>query len=120
VVFYLCPEFWTIIYPLHSFTSPIHSMTNTISTALATTYLHYNLPVQPFLPFRKVNRIANQKDFPLVAWSCGTIAILTTLHLTIGQIRPDDINTYNIIRRHILNFYQALLQWLILGTPPSL
>ena len=118
----MCPDFWTIIDPLHSFTSPTHSMTNNISTAIATTYLHHNLPVPPLPPFRRVNRIAIQNDLPLAAWSCGTIAVLTTLHLTLGQIRPDkiNINTDNITRRHILNFHQALLQWLILGTPPDL
>ena len=67
-----------------------------------------------------VNRIAIQNDFPHAAWSCGTIAILTILHLTLGKIRPDNINTDNINRRHILAFHLALLQRLILSTPPNL
>jgi hypothetical protein len=96
-------------------------MTNNISTAIATTYLHHNLPVPPLPPFRRVNRTAIQNDLPLAAWSCGTISLLATLHLTLGQIRPDNIHTINsITRRHILIFHQALLQWLILGTPPNL
>ena len=117
MVFYICSDFWTIIDTLHSFTSPTHLMTENISTAIATTYLHYRLPVSHLPPFRRVNRIAIQTDLPLAAWSCGTIAILATLHLTLGRIRPDNINTYNINRRHIRIFHQALLQWLILGTP---
>jgi hypothetical protein len=120
VVFYMCPEFWTIIDPLRNFTSPTHSMTNHISTAIATIYMHHNPPVPHLPPFHMVNRIATQNDFPLAAWSCGTIAILTTLYLTLGQIRPDIINTDIINRRHILIFHQTLLQWLILGTPPNL
>ena len=78
------------------------------------------LPVPLLLPFHRVNHIAIQSDFPLAAWSCGTITILTTLHLTLGHIRPDNINTGNIDRRNILIFNQALLQWLILDTSPNL
>jgi len=95
-------------------------MTNNILTALATTYLHHNLPVPTLPPFRRVNRIAIQNDFPLAAWSCGTKAIPTTLHLTLGQIRPGKINIDIINRRHILTFHQTLLKWLIMGTPPNL
>ena len=87
VVFYICSEFWTIIDPLHSFTSPTYSMTNNTLSALATTYLHHNLPVPTLPPFRRVNRIAIQNDFLLVPWSCGTIAILTTIHITKGTYR---------------------------------
>jgi hypothetical protein len=120
VVFYLCPDYLTIIDPLHSFTTPTQELTNNISTALATTYLHHKMPVTHLPPFCKVNRIAIQNDSPLTSWSCGTIAILTTLHLTLGRIRPDNINTGNITKRHIFIFHQALIRWLILGTPPNL
>jgi hypothetical protein len=95
-------------------------MTNIISTTITTTYLHHNLPVPHLPPFRRVNQMATQNNFPLAAWSCGTIAILTTLHLTLGQFRPDNINTDIINRRHVLIFHQTLLQWFILGTPPNL
>ena len=95
-------------------------MANNISTAIATTYLHHNLPVPRLPPFRRVYRIAIRNDFPHAALSCGTIAILAILHLTLGQIQPGNINTNNTNRRHTLTFHQALLQWLILGTPPNL
>jgi hypothetical protein len=58
VVFYLCPEFWTIIDPINYFTTPSLTMSPIIATALATTYLHHDLPVPPLPPLRRVNRIA--------------------------------------------------------------
>jgi hypothetical protein len=67
VVFYICPDFWTILDPLRSFTSPTYSMTNNICTAIATIYLHHNLPLPPLPLFCRINRIATQNDFPLAA-----------------------------------------------------
>jgi len=120
VVFYLCPEFWTMIDPLNNFPNPSFTMSTNIAIALDTTYLHHNRPVPPLPPFWRVNRIAMQADSPFAPWSCGTIAMLTTLHLTLGHIRPDNINTASISRRQYLTFHQSLLHWLILGTPPDL
>jgi hypothetical protein len=76
VVFYLCPDYWTIIDPLHPLTSPNPTMATNIATAIATTYLHHKLLVPPLPPFLRVNRIAIQNDSPLPAWSCGTIVML--------------------------------------------
>jgi hypothetical protein len=45
VVFYLCPEFWTIIDTLHSATSLDPSSASNIATALTTNYLRHNLTV---------------------------------------------------------------------------
>jgi hypothetical protein len=67
MVFYICSDFWTIIDPLHIFTSPAYFITDNISTAIATTYLHHILPVPPLRPFRRVNRISNQSDLSLAA-----------------------------------------------------
>jgi hypothetical protein len=57
-VFYLCPEFWTIIDPLDSVTSPDPHIASNIATPLTTTYLHHNMPVPPLPSFRRINRIA--------------------------------------------------------------
>jgi hypothetical protein len=64
VVFYLYPEFWTIIDPPHNVTSPDPFIAFNIATSLTTTNLHHNLPVPPLLFFRRVTRIALQNDFP--------------------------------------------------------
>ena len=95
-------------------------MATNVATALATTYLHHNLQVPHLPPFRSVNQIATQHDSPQAPWSCGTIAILTTLHLTLGQVRPDRINPASITRRQYLTFHHALLAWLLFVTPPNL
>ena len=98
VVFYLHPEIWTIIYPLNNFTIPSFIMSTIIATALATIYLHNDLPAPPLPLFRRVNRIGIQTDSPLAPWSCGSIAMLTTLNLTLGHNRPDNMNTSSISR----------------------
>ena len=80
VVFYLCPEFWTIIDPLNNFTTPSLTMSTNIATALATTYLHHDLPVPSLPPFRRANRISIQTDSPRASWSCGTITYHSWTH----------------------------------------
>jgi hypothetical protein len=102
VVFYTCPEFWIIIDPLHSVTTPNPSIASSIATSLITTYLHHNFPVSPLPSFRRINHDAIQNDFPQAPWSCGIIAILTALHLPLGHIRPDNINTAGISKRQYL------------------
>jgi len=119
VFFYLCPEFWTIIDPLHSVTSPDPHIASNIATALTTTYLYHNLPVSPLPSFRRVNRVSIQNDFPQAPWACITIAILTAFHLTLRHIRPDTIHKASTNRRQYLTFHQSLLQRLILGTPSN-
>ena len=120
VVFYICPDYWTILDPLNDNYTPSHDMLTNIASALTTTYQHYNEQC-PLIPrYLRVQRIAIQNDYPLEPWSCGTIAILTTLHLTLGNTRPDRIPANSITRQQMLNLHQALLQWLIIGTPPEL
>jgi hypothetical protein len=104
VVFFLCPKFWTIIDPLHKLNTPTSTMSTIIETALATTFLYHNLPDPLLPPLRRFNRIKIQNNFPLAHQSCGTIAILTTVHLTLGHIRLDNIHTVNISRRQCLTF----------------
>ena len=108
VVFYICPDFRTITDPLHNVTFPNLKMTNIIGTTLAVTYLHHGLPIPPPHPFKRVYRIAIQNDSLQAPWPCETIAILTTLHLTLGHIRPDKIHTASIHRRQYLTFHQSV------------
>ena len=77
--------------------------------------MEWGLPV-----YRRVNRISIQNDSPLPSWSCGTIALLTTIHLTLGNTRPDRIATNSITRHQMLTLHQAILRWLIIGTPLDL
>jgi len=108
-VFYFYPDFKTILDPLNSFTTPTSTMHANIAIALATTYLHHDLPASLLPPFRRVNRIAMQNDFSLAPGSCGTIVIRTTLRLTLGHIRPESINTTSISRGQYLIFHYSLL-----------
>jgi hypothetical protein len=105
---------------MNFFTTPASQMSTNIATALATTYQHHDLQIPPLPPFRKVNRIAIQTESTLDPWSFGTIDMLTTLHLTLGHILPENINTASISRRQYLILHQSLLHWLILGTSPNL
>jgi hypothetical protein len=120
VVFYLCQDYKTIQDPQHCVTSPDPTMASNIAQALTTIYLYQNLPVPLIPPFRRVDRIVIQNAFPQAPWLCGTIAILTTLHLTQGNIRHDNIKKTSISRRQYLAFHQSLLRWLIIGTPLNL
>ena len=120
VVFYICLDFWTILDPLNDNYTPSYDMITNVASALTITYQQHNEQCPPKPRYRRVQRIAIQNDSPLEPWSCGTIAILTTLHLTLGNTRPDRIPANNITRQQMLNLHQALLQWLIIGTPPDL
>jgi hypothetical protein len=78
----------------------------------------------PKIPtYKKFNRICIQKYSPFLNWSCGTIAILTTLHLVLGCKRPHEImqcKPKSIPRKHMLNLHKSPLKWLFHGTPPDL
>jgi len=79
-----------------------------------------NLPV-PLLPqYRHTPRISVQHDAPRQYLSCGTIAMLTTLHLLLGKRRPHDLHAIYISREKMLHLHEALLAWLITGTSPVL
>jgi hypothetical protein len=110
LVFYLCVDFLTIIDPLHNFTTPTTTMTNNLATTLATTFLHHNLPALSTPSFRSLNRLVIQNDvLHATTWLCGTIAILRTFHLALGQIRRVKIHGDNIRKRHVLTSHQSLL-----------
>ena len=44
----------------------------------------------------------------------------TTLHLLLGGRSPHSLPTNYIIRKHMMALHRALLEWLILGTPPTI
>ena len=67
-----------------------------------------------------VHRIAIQDDGPLPPWSCGTLAMSTTLHLLLGNKLPHDMPAGCITRDHMLALHKALLHWLLTGSPPPL
>jgi len=48
------------------------------------------------------------------------MAMLIILHLTLGNTRPDRITTNSITSQQMLILHQALLHWLVMGTPPDL
>ena len=110
VVFYICPEYWTILDPLNDNYIPDSNTINNVAFALTKTYQYHNVQCPSLPVYRRVNRIAIQNDFPLPSWSCGTIALLTTLHLTLGNTRPDRIATNNITCHQMLTLHQAILR----------
>ena len=116
----MCPDYWTIIDPLIDNYIPYQNMITNVARAITATYQHHHEQCPPLPCYRIVNRIAIQNDAPIPPWSCGTIAILTLLHLTLGSIRPDLIATNSITRHQMLTLHQAILRWLIIGTPPDL
>jgi hypothetical protein len=81
------------------------------------------MEVQNIPTYKQFKRICIQKDSPLRNWSCGTIVILTTLHLVLGCKRPHEVmrcKPKSITRKHMLNFHKSLLKWISHGTPPDL
>ena len=69
-----------------------------------------NLPVPPLPPYKQLPRIAIQNDAPRPLWSCGTIAMCTTLNLLLGNEHPHTMPVNCITRGHIIALQQALLK----------
>jgi len=85
------------------------------------TIIHHKEPTSSPLPsYRQLPRIAIQHDAPRPNWSCGTIAMCTTLHLLLGNSRPHALPTMHISRDYMHSLHKALLAWLLTGTPPTL
>ena len=120
VVVYICPTYWTIIDPLYDHPNTRSTMNANIRSALHKAYNTKGLPT-PCLPnYRPIHKIASQNDGRSGAWSCGTYAMLTTLHIILSDTRPDQLQPNSISRRNMSNFHEALLHWYILGIPPDL
>ena len=120
VVVYICPTYWTIIDPLYDHPNTRSTMNANIRSALHKAYNTKGLP-RPSLPnYRPIHKIATQNDGMSGAWSCGTYAMLTTLHIVLSDKRPDQLQPNSISRGNMTNFHEALLHWYILGIPPDL
>jgi len=113
VTFYLCQGHWSIIDPLDEDLSEPPRMQLSLHRALRESFTSRNLPVPPLPAYRKLPRIAVQRDAPRPLWFCGTFAMSTTLHLLIGDIPPHTLPTQFITREHMLTLHKALLEWLI-------
>jgi len=88
VTFALCPEYWTFLDTLTDeyVIGPI--VRENVKNVLKQSYELKGMEV-PIIPtYKPFKRICIQKDSPLPKWSCGTIAILMTLHLVLGCKRP--------------------------------
>jgi hypothetical protein len=95
-------------------------MHSKLHTALSESFCARNLPIPILSQYKQVPRIAIQQDAPRSAWSCGTIAMCTTLHLPLGNRHPHELLGHHITRTHMLALHREFLEWLIAGTPPDL
>ena len=120
ITFYLCKDYWTLLDPLYEDSSLEEIMHENVSKALSEAYKsdHNTSPLIPM--FRKVHKLATQKDHPYRAWSCGTFAMLTCIHLVLGNKKPDEMPENCISRQNMENFHAALLEWLLNGKKPDL
>ena len=95
-------------------------MQRNLNRALREAFGARNLPIPPLPQCKETPRIVVQNDTPRQPWSCGTIAMLTTLHLLLGKRRPHELHALYISREKMLHLHKALLAWLITGTQPEL
>ena len=123
VTFVLCPEYWTFLDPLSDESVIETILHENVKNAFKQSYELNGMEVPNIPTYKQFKRFCIQKDFPLDNWSCGTIYILTTLHLVLGCKRPHETMLWkpkSITRKHILNLHKALLKCLLHGTPPDL
>jgi len=109
VIFVLCPEYWTILDPLRYESVIDPNVHENVKNVLKQSYELKGIKFPNIPPIKQFKRICFQKDSPLDNWSCGTIAIITTLHLLLGCKRPHDImrcKPKRITRKHILNLHK--------------
>ena len=117
VTFYLCHEYWTILDPLRPSEASYPALETQLHSVLRESFTHRGLPPPHRPPDRRVVRIAVQNDAPLHAWSCGTFAMSTTLQLLLIDKHPHEMPPSCITRGHMLALHEALLMWLLTGTP---
>ena len=106
--------------PLRDLPHPPPSMHSNLHTAPCETFRARNLLVPTLPKYKQDPRISVQQDALRPAWSCGTIAMCTTLHLLLGDRHPHQLPGQYITRDHILTLHRALLEWRILSTPPAM
>jgi hypothetical protein len=95
-------------------------MQSKLHSAMSDSFGTRSLPVPPLHQCRQTPRTTIQQDTPRPAWSCGTIAMRTSLHLLLGDRHPHELCELYITITHMLTLHRALLEWLILDTPPAL
>jgi len=120
VIVFLCNDYWSILDPLPNSAPPSSRSRLNLHNALKKSYTSQGLPIPALPPFRQLPHLSTQRDFPLSLWSCGTLAMSTTFHLLLGKHLPHTLPPNYITRARMLALYMALLEWLILGTPPLL
>ncbi len=117
---YICNDYWSLLDPLHDLPHPPVGMQTKLHSALRKSFISRNLPVPPLPQYKQSPRIDIQMDAPLPLWSCGTIAMCTTLHLLLGVSHPHELYESYTTKAHMLSLHRALLEWLIVGTPHAL
>ena len=71
--------------------------------------------ITPDIPtFRNINKIAIHNDHRLQPWSCGHYAMLTSLHIICGILKPHEIPESIIKSEHMHDFQNLLLKWPLL------
>ena len=114
----MCPDYWSILDPLEAAAIAPARMQLHLHAALNESFHSRGLPTPPLPTFRSLPQIAIQRDSPRPPWSCGTFAMSTTLHILLEGTPPHFLTIQFITRDHMLTLHRALLEWLILGTPP--
>ncbi len=99
---------------------PLACMQSKLHAAVSESFRARNLPIPTLPKYKQAPRLAVEHGAPRPAWSCGTIAMCTTLHLLLGDRHPHELPGLHIIRTRMLTLHRALLEWLIAGTPPAL
>ena len=81
VTFVLCLGYWTFLHPLNEESGDDDIVHENVKNVIKLAYETKGFEVPKLLSYKQFKRICIQKDSPLSTWSCGTFAILTTLHI---------------------------------------
>jgi len=119
VTFYMSEDCWYIPNPLpECLTRPL-SMHYKLHRALREYFNSRNRPIPIYPTYRQLPRITAQWDAPLSSWSCGAFAMFATLHFHLGGKSPNSLPAHYNTRDDLKVLHRALLEWLILGSPPT-
>ena len=113
----MCQDYWTLLDPLSPAPETRAAFEAQLHNALKESFFERGFAPPALPPYRRLAQIATQDDGPLPPWSCGTIAMSTTLHLLLGDKHPHDMPSQCITREHVLALYRAMLRWLLTETP---
>ena len=119
-VLYICQEYWTILDPLTVHRRPPHWMPEAnLHRSLRRYYQDHDIPTPSLPRYRALPRISIQNDHPH-QWSCGTVALLTLIHLILGCPPPHKIRENSISKQHTYRFHQTVLKWYVQGRIPNI